>query len=645
MKRICAALLLVIFLCGCAKTADKTVVAVGATLSQPEETETIAATVVEATIPPDGNADDITCKGSYTGEGSSAAVVAQAGERTLTNEQLAAWYWAAAAGYRQSGAQDAPDDSIPLDRQECTVDDSVASWQQYFLRQALNAWHTAAALKERSETVPIQTEEAYKPNLDNYEKYMKDMPATEYLYGYDRSYKPNSMHRSYLDSIPDTLSALAQQKGYGSTGEMAEEAFGTSGKVLGQMVYDMNYAYMYFTDMTYWLPEVEETVGDISDEYYVNFRHILLNRNGQSEEDTMEAFQKQAKARLQPLTPQKKREESSFADLAHLYSQDTASALDGGAYRRVRKGQLPEAIDAWCFAPERQPGDTTVISQGEEIHILYFSGKESVAQVEAAETAKRTRQAELICSAKDALPMTVTYEKIVLPDAEGQVSIDELLYPDVAHERYPEIPVYLQQDYPGVMFGGFELRTNGCGITTMAMLSTYMTDEYLSPPEMCRRYGGYSHSNGTDGMIFVKEPPVLGYYLIEKTYEPTVAWQGLEDGHVVISIQHKGYWTRGGHYIALEEITESGKVRVRDSNIFNYNNRVKSHAEDEHTWGSITGAGSGYWIFDDKITKLPGCARCGEPEKTSGGLVSDHYCRKCAPAQMRRGVYLESSFQ
>ena len=94
--------------------------------------------------------------------------------------------------------------------------------------------------------------------------------------------------------------------------------------------------------------------------------------------------------------------------------------------------------------------------------------------------------------------------------------------------------------------------------------------------DRCRRYGGYSHSNGTDGMIFVKEPPVLGYYLIEKTYEPTVAWQGLVDGHVVVSIQHKGYWTRGGHYIALEEITESGKVRVRDSNIFNYNNRVKS---------------------------------------------------------------------
>ena len=90
MKRICAALLLTLFLCGCAKTADgQTVVAVQATLPQPEETE--ATTTTTATVPPDGNVDDVTCKGSYTGEGDSQTVVAKAGEYTLTNEELAAW--------------------------------------------------------------------------------------------------------------------------------------------------------------------------------------------------------------------------------------------------------------------------------------------------------------------------------------------------------------------------------------------------------------------------------------------------------------------------------------------------------------------------------------------------------------------------
>ena len=110
---------------------------------------------------------------------------------------------------------------------------------------------------------------------------------------------------------------------------------------------------------------------------------------------------------------------------------------------------------------------------------------------------------------------------------------------------------------------------------------------------------------------------------------------------MLISIQHNGYWTRGGHYIVLEKITDSGKVQVRDSNLYNYR-RVSAHVNDEHTWGSITSAGSGFWVFDYKITRLPACSRCGEPEKTSGGLVTDYYCRKCAPAQLRRGTYLES---
>ena len=234
--------------------------------------------------------------------------------------------------------------------------------------------------------------------------------------------------------------------------------------------------------------------------------------------------------------------------------------------------------------------------------------------------------------------MKFAYDQIALPEGKTAISTSDLLYPDIAHERFPEIPLYLQQDYPGVMFGGFLLRTNGCGITTMAMVASYLSDELLTPPEMCRRYGGYSHRNGTDGMIFVKEPPVMDFYLVEKTYEPTKAWEGLENHHLVVSIQHKGYWTRGGHYIALQEITEDGNIRVRDSNIYNYV-RVPAHVNDEHTWASITSAGSGYWVFDYKITRIPGCARCGDQAESS--LVGENfYCRKCAPAVMRRDTYL-----
>lgn len=623
-----AAVLAVLLLCGCAPA--------GSNADNSAETTLPSA---GATVPADGNPEDVTCKGTYTREGDPAAVIARIGDTKLTNEALAVWYWAAAAQYQASGKTPAPDFDAPLDSQPCEADNSVGSWQQYFLRQALNAWHTAAALNQQSLEVPLNLEPEYQPDPEKYATYMDGMPATQFLYGYNRFYSPNTMHQAYLDSLPDTLKALAGEKGFGDTAAMAQDAFGTTQAALIDMAQLLNRSYMYFTALTYDLSQPEAAYTESTDgDYLVNVKHILLKTDGKTAEETLAAFRKEAKTRLQPLTQTEQKSEAAFKDLAHLYSQDGASALDGGGYNRVKKGELPAELDAWCFDPARQSGDTTAITDDDGVHILYFSGRLEEAEVAAADESLASQEADLLEQARTAYPVEFAYDQIALPEGKTAISTSDLLYPDIAHERFPEIPLYLQQDYPGVMFGGFLLRTNGCGITTMAMVASYLSDELLTPPEMCRRYGGYSHRNGTDGMIFVKEPPVMDFYLVEKTYEPAKAWEGLENHHLVVSIQHKGYWTRGGHYIALQEITEDGNVRVRDSNIYNYV-RVPAHVNDEHTWASITSAGSGYWIFDYKITRIPGCARCGDQSESS--LVGENfYCRKCAPAVMRRDTYV-----
>lgn len=623
-----AAVLAVLLLCGCAPA--------GSNADNLAETTLPSA---GATVPADGNPEDVTCKGTYTREGDPAAVIAQIGDTKLTNEALAVWYWAAVAQYQASGKTPAPDFGAPLDSQPCEADTSVGSWQQYFLRQALNAWHTAAALNQQSLEVPLNLEPEYQPDPEKYATYMDGMPATQFLYGYNRFYSPNTMHQAYLDSLPDTLKALAGEKGFGDTAAMAQDAFGTTQAALTDMAQLLNRSYMYFTALTYDLSQPEVAYTESTDgDYLVNIKHILLKTDGKTAEETLAAFRKEAKTRLQPLTQTEQKSEAAFKDLAHLYSQDEASALDGGSYNRVKKGELPAELDAWCFDPARQSGDTTAITDDDGVHILYFSGRLEEAEVAAADESLAAQEADLLEQARTAYPVKFAYDQIALPEGKTAISTSDLLYPDIAHERFPEIPLYLQQDYPGVMFGGFLLRTNGCGITTMAMVASYLSDELLTPPEMCRRYGGYSHRNGTDGMIFVKEPPVMDFYLVEKTYEPAKAWEGLENHHLVVSIQHKGYWTRGGHYIALQEITEDGNVRVRDSNIYNYV-RVPAHVNDEHTWASITSAGSGYWVFDYKITRIPGCARCGDQSESS--LVGENfYCRKCAPAVMRRDTYL-----
>ena len=136
-----------LLLCGCGQTKK----ALG------ESAEPEAEAMVPATIPADGNPEDVTCKGSYTGEAADV-VVANSGTWTLTNQQLSAWYWAEVAQYRQENHEVAPNFDHPLDMQACEMDSSVNSWQQYFLKQALSAWHTAQALDQHSAQTPLPLE-------------------------------------------------------------------------------------------------------------------------------------------------------------------------------------------------------------------------------------------------------------------------------------------------------------------------------------------------------------------------------------------------------------------------------------------------------------------------------------------------------
>ena len=648
MKKTWMALLLaaVLLLAGCDRTTGPQ-----------EEMETTEATV-PATIPADGDPNDVTCKGSYTGSGSLNAVVAMMDVQELTNEELQVWYWAEVAQYRQENHETAPDFDRPLDMQTCEIDSSVNSWQQYFLKQALSAWHTAQALAQYSEQTPLPLEEAYQPNQANHEKYMTGMPATEVLYGYQTYYRPNSLHQTYLDEIPQMLEDLAKETGYADAGEMAEKAFGASVNSLELFASSVNRSYMYFTHMSHYIePTAEEldafcgeqTTGeDVS----VDFRQILLIPGEEAEatvaadgtvtcsEELWAACEEDAQKFLKDWVKKDKATEATFADAANKNTQDPGTKVNGGLYQNIRKGQMTKVIDDWCFDPARQVGDTEILRSDYGVHILYFSGSRTVSREEAERDYYRQQQNALIDEAKKAFPIKVSYSKISLSAAEGTVSAGDILYPDIAHERFPEVPLYLQQDYPGTMYGAFPIRTNGCGITSLAMVASYLADDELTPPEMCARYGRYSHNNGTDGMIFIKEPAVMGFYLREKTYDPRLALKALEEGHLVVSVQHPGYWTRGGHYIVCERVNEEGLIQVRDSNIYNYV-RVPTHAQDGHKWGNITAAGSGFWIFDHKITRIPACSRCGAPEGVTVSLLKEDYiCEKCEPALLRRSTYL-----
>lgn len=660
--------------------------------------ETAAAETEEtvpATVPADGNPGDVTCKGSYTsGEINGDTVIATIGDAVLTNGQLQVYYWMEAAAYQQAQNEIAPDFDQPLDTQVCGIDDSVASWQQYFLKRALNTWCGAQALVFQSGAEPLPTEEAYQPNKAQHEEYLAGKPATKVLYGYNEYYQPNEMHQAYLDNIPAMLEEMAQENGFAGASEMAQSAACASVGDMTAYAELLNRGYMYFTELSYELAptaeEVEAYFAEHENAYreqgitrdggkYVTMRNLLLVPDGTilpeepetptwaaaeeaettvkepvdiaqdgtvtCSEEAWEACCASAQALLEEyLSLGDEAVEARFSELAHANSDDAGTALNGGLYTNIREGQLMKELNDWCFDDDRQAGDTEIIRTACGYHVVYFSGSTDIWYAEAERDLIAQLSAGLIADAMEKYPAEIDYSAIRLGTAETvsrSVSADTLLYPDVAHERYPVVPLYLQQDYGNTKYGPYKIATHGCGITSWAMVASYMTDQPLTPPVLSGRYGAYCFANGTDGALFSETPAEMGFFLREKTYDWRVAEEAMKEGHIVISAQGAGYWTRGGHYLVLEKLTEDDMVQVRDSNMFNYG-RLHGHADDLFKFGTVTARGLGYWIFEDKITRIPACARCADVE--NGGapeimLTEDYYCERCETAMQRRENY------
>ena len=83
---------------------------------------------------------------------------------------------------------------------------------------------------------------------------------------------------------------------------------------------------------------------------------------------------------------------------------------------------------------------------------------------------------------------TVKQEVVELP------SIDSLpLLPEPI--SYQEVPLYLQTDYPDNMYGSGTIANNGCSVTCLAMVASYLTEHEYLPDELARYFGGSAENN------------------------------------------------------------------------------------------------------------------------------------------------------
>ncbi len=411
---VLTALVVGLILGGMGFSFNKPVETVPVESTDPSVAPTVTETVPPATIPADGNPDDVTCKGSYTVSdedviANSAAVVAAVGSQQLTNAELQIYYWLEVqnfiANYGSYAAYFGLDFTQPLDTQSCTISESQMTWQQYFLASALADWHNYAALAEEAQANGYELEQEYVDMIAN----LPETLAT------DAGLQGFASAEDYLAYNVGAGAAISDYQGYMTTYYNGFMFFQSQYEAMVPTQEEME---SYFTEH-----EEEYAASGITREgIYVDVRHILVLPEGATvetiytetfSEEAWAVAEKQADDILNEWLSGEQTEEM-FALLANDHSADTGSNTAGGLYTNVYEGQMVEEFEAWCFDEARQVGDYGIVKTDLGYHIMYFSASRPIWQSQVESDILSERGMEMINATTDKYPMTVEYEKIMI---------------------------------------------------------------------------------------------------------------------------------------------------------------------------------------------------------------------------------------
>lgn len=376
--------------------------------------ETTEAPVI-ATVPADGNPDDVTCKGTYTvtDEDAKAAkdtVVATIGDAQLTNGQLQVYYWNMVNTYLNSDygyymmMYGMLDYTQPLDTQMC-VEDSTLTWQQYFLREALGYWQMYLGLANEAQNAGLEMTQE---------------------------------DREYLDNLPQSLEETAKNYDMADVEELLVHNVGP-----GASLEDfLRFQELFYMGKPYYLAQTEAFVptqeeleaffaeneeayaqsGVTKDSKYVDVRHILMTvEGGTTDENGTTTYSDEeweaCRLKAQEILDQwlaGDMTEDSFAALATEKTQDPGSQSTGGLYENVTVGQMVEPFENWCFDEGRQVGDYGLVQTSYGYHVMYFVGSSPIWEEYAKSDWTSQQINEMIEDLADANPMDIDYGAIKL---------------------------------------------------------------------------------------------------------------------------------------------------------------------------------------------------------------------------------------
>lgn len=372
--------------------------------------------VTEGTIPPDGNPDDVTCKGTYTVLdedviASSAAVVATMDGVELTVGQLQIYYWAEVYNFLNSYGDYAAyfglDYTQPLDTQTCTLGETPMTWQQFFLSSALDSWRSYQSMDLEGKANGLQRSEEAQSELDSLPQDMENMAVS---YGFETADALLQANYGPAVTIADyTRYMEVYYDGYTYFNDVYDKSIPTAEEIEA-----------YFTEH-----EAEYSESGITRDggKYYDVRHILVMVEGGTTDEAgsvtysdeeWEACRAEAQEILDTWLAGDATEES-FAALAGEKSEDGGSSSNGGLYEGLTVDtSFVENFKAWYLDESRKPGDYGLVQTEYGYHIMYFSGSTDIWYATAENDLVSEKIADLIPATMEKHPAEIDYSAIKL---------------------------------------------------------------------------------------------------------------------------------------------------------------------------------------------------------------------------------------
>lgn len=377
--------------------------------STPEPTE--EPTVV-ATVPADGNPDDVTCKGSYSASeeellAQKDQVVASIGDRKLTNGQLQVYYQlefqSFLSNYGAYAYYFGLDYTQPLDTQK-SMEESGITWQQFFLQDGLKNWQQVQAMAAEAEKAGLEIPEAGKQVLEELESTIEEL-AQSYEMTVEELMKSNfgpgagfEEYRYFQEQYCKSLAYYEQATANLVPQEEDLKAFFEEHR------------------------EDYENSGVTEDDRFVDVRHILVTVKGGTTDDSgktvyteeeWETCCQEAQAILDEWLSGDANEDS-FGALATERTEDPGSQESGGLYKKVYEGQMVPEFNDWCFDESRVYGDYGLVRTDYGYHVMFFVSSMPQWRAYAERDWVTDQTNKMMDALLSSYPMEVDYGKILL---------------------------------------------------------------------------------------------------------------------------------------------------------------------------------------------------------------------------------------